>query len=113
MAPFVKFSSAFRGAMFIYSRALHLLLAKLRQLWPSGNPLKGIIGTNFLPVLVWKSTVDQGLIDVVLDQVSGPGEPLIPESLGSHVAGFLQSRGQKFLRVLSIWVTLWTFVGGT
>ena len=45
MAPFVKFSLAFRGAMLIYFRVLHLppaiclnlAAARLKQLWPSGN----------------------------------------------------------------------------
>ena len=41
------------------------------------DPLKGGVGTHFLPVLVRKSIARQGLIDVVLDQFSGPDEPFL------------------------------------
>ena len=62
------------------------------------DPLKGVVGPNFLPVFVWKSIVCQGLTDVLLDQFSGTGEPLTPESL-NNVARFVLSRLQVLLRV--------------
>ena len=41
------------------------------------DPLKEGVGTHFLPVLVSKSIARQGLIDVFLDQFSGPDEPFL------------------------------------
>ena len=62
------------------------------------DPLKRIVGSNFLPLFVWKRIVGQGLTDVLLDPFSGTDEPLIPENL-NNVASFVLSRLQVLLRV--------------